>query len=536
MALILSNAESNVEAVDAQHHSIQGTGEMANTVRAMDWSASAFGPIARWSDTLVATVNSVLLSPFAAAVYWGPELCLIYNDAYRAFLADKHPSALGAPGPKVWNEAWPVVGAAIEAAYRHGTVTSERNALIPILVNGTLEQRWFSYSLVPVYEHGEIVGVFNLASEDTAELGRREAEQALRTSEQRFQLAMQGAGLGMWFYDTLDGIVVADQTMFEIFGSLKLNGSVDYWSEFLHPEDSARVSEHFRAALDRERPYDLEYRIVREDGIRWIRSVGRVEGEPGQRQQMFAIIEDITQRKQMEQAIIQNEKLSAVGRLASAMAHEINNPLASVTNLIYLARSATQPDHVQEYLATAERELRRVSVVSSRTLRFYKQSTSPSLVTCADLFSEALSVYQGRLVNSNIQVDKRRRAGKPARCFEGEIRQVLSNLISNAIDAMHPGGGRLFLRSRETKHSSTGRRGLALTIADSGPGMPRQVQENAFEAFYTTKGIGGTGLGLWVCQQIATRHQGAIRIRSAQGPGAHGTVCVLFVPFHADIV
>ncbi len=141
-------------------------------------------------------------------------------------------------------------------------------------------------------------------------------------------------------------------------------------------------------------------------------------------------------------------------------------------------------------------------------------------------------MYQGRLVNNKITVEKRKRAENPVECLGGEIRQVLSNLMVNAMDAM-PSGGRLLLRSRETTNPRTGRKGLFLTVADTGLGMSKTVKQKAFEAFYTTKGIGGTGLGLWISKEIAERHGGRLRFRSCDTPGKSGTVFSLFIP-HAS--
>jgi PAS domain S-box-containing protein len=240
---------------------------------------------------------------------------------------------------------------------------------------------------------------------------------------------------------------------------------------------------------------------------------------------------DITQLKRATAAVMQTEKLAAVGRLASSIAHEINNPLESVTNLLYLARTTSEPALLDEYLDIAERELRRASAITNQTLRFYRQTTKALPVACTELFQETLLLYQGRLLNSNIQIEKRKRASHPAVCFEGEIRQVLSNLIGNAIDAMQSGSGRLLLRSRDATNWKTGQKGLALTIADTGTGMPPLVRKKVFEAFFTTKGIGGTGLGLWISKEIVDRHRGALHVRSSEREPTHGTVFVLFLPF-----
>lgn len=262
----------------------------------------------------------------------------------------------------------------------------------------------------------------------------------------------------------------------------------------------------------------------------WNVNYSPVFADDGSVQAIAGATIEITQQKRAEEALIQAEKLAAVGRLASSIAHEINNPLESVTNLIYLARQhAVDPD-AQRFLAGADEELRRVSIITNQTLRFHKQSTNPQAVSCTELFLSVLSIFEGRFKNSKVRVEKRKRARRPVVCFEGDVRQVLSNLVGNAIDAM-PDGGRLLVRSRETTDWRTGRRGVALTIADDGIGMSPQTQRRIFEAFYTTKGFNGTGLGLWISAEIMERHQGRLRIRSSQQEQHHGTVVVMFLPF-----
>ncbi len=244
---------------------------------------------------------------------------------------------------------------------------------------------------------------------------------------------------------------------------------------------------------------------------------------------------DVTESKRAELALMQTEKLAAVGRLASSIAHEINNPLESVTNLLYLARETAIDPQAREYLHIADRELRRVSVIANQTLRFHRQSSKPKPVTCDELIDSALNVYQGRLLNSQVQVEQRNRAVRPVICFDGEIRQVLSNLIGNAIDAMHPGGGRLLMRTRDGVHWKTGRRGLIITVADTGSGMSAKTAQKIFEPFFTTKDIAGTGLGLWVSHEIVERHGGALTVRSSQHPNHSGTVFTLFLPYDAVV-
>jgi PAS domain S-box-containing protein len=368
---------------------------------------------------------------------------------------------------------------------------------------------------------------------------RKLAEEALRASEERLQLALETARLGTWTYDGATDISTGDAAMQSIFGSPQAAGDFHYWIGFVHPDDRETVGAEFRAALSGETPYESEYRIVRPlDGpnggeVRWIRSRGRVICEQERPVRMAVIVEDITDRKLAEQALIRTEKLAAVGRLASSIAHEINNPLEAVTNLLYLAQANAVSPRTLEYLALAEQELRRASAITSQTLRFHRQSTRPIEVSCDELISSALGILRSRILNAGIAVEKRNRANRPILCFDGEIRQVVSNLLINAVDAMHPRGGRLFIRSRECHDHVAGRSWLVLTIADTGPGMSPQTLNRIFEPFYTTKGVAGTGLGLWISKEIVERHHGRLNVRSSQRPGHTGTVFTLFLPFEA---
>jgi signal transduction histidine kinase len=242
---------------------------------------------------------------------------------------------------------------------------------------------------------------------------------------------------------------------------------------------------------------------------------------------------DVTENRRAEQLLLQSEKLNAVGRLASSIAHEINNPLAAVTNLIYLAQQAAVNPDAQRYLASAEIELRRVSAIANQTLRFHRQSTKAKPATGAELIDATIPLYQGRLLNAHVTAERRDRGGHPVTCFEGEILQVLSNLIGNAIDAMAPRGGRLFIRSREGTEWRTGRKGIILTVADTGCGMSPHTLSRMFEPFFTTKGHKGNGIGLWISRGIVDRHHGILTVRSRRAPAHSGTVFALFLPFDA---
>ncbi len=309
----------------------------------------------------------------------------------------------------------------------------------------------------------------------------------------------------------------------------------NWLGDYIHPDDQHRVWTEIQEAIREKKIFELEHRVRQVDGsLGWThsRAVPLLDDE-GEISEWFGMASDITAAKQSAAALIQAEKLAAMGRLAASIAHEVNNPLESVTNLIYLARVSDTLQATREYLDTADRELRRASAITSQTLRFYKQSTNPIEVASEDLIEDVLTIHHGRIVNSRIQLEKRFRAWKPIHCFDGEIRQVLINLIGNAIDAMHPSGGRLLVRSRKGRNWKTGRRSLVITVADTGHGMSAQSLLNAFQPFYTTKDIGGTGLGLWVSKEIATRHDGELRIRNSQKGLRSGTVLQITLPYQA---
>ena len=232
---------------------------------------------------------------------------------------------------------------------------------------------------------------------------------------------------------------------------------------------------------------------------------------------------EITAQKRAEQALVQSEKLAAVGRLAASIAHEINNPLKSVTNLLYLAKHAADLEVARHYMDLAEAELARVTQIATQTLRFHRQNSKAAPARFTEVLDNVLALYQGRLSNGGIQVKRQYHDSRPLTCFADEIRQVFANLVSNAVDATMTGGA-IVVRQRERTDRRTGKRGIRITVADSGVGMSAETRKRIFEAFFTTKGNTGTGLGLWVSHGIVEKHGGTVRVRSSRNETRHGTV------------
>ncbi len=252
------------------------------------------------------------------------------------------------------------------------------------------------------------------------------------------------------------------------------------------------------------------------------------EGHP---QGRVEINRDMTHQRKAEEVLRRSEKLAAAGRLAATIAHEINNPLEAVTNLIYLARSGNQlPEGTRRLLDEAEAQLGRVSHIARKTLGFYRDTSRPTGMNLEKLLDEILSVYSGRLQSRNIRVIRQYDAEAQVEAVPGEVVQVFSNLIANAIDAT-PLGGLLAVRTRKTGvGGDQDVVGVRVTIADSGTGIAREDQAKVFEPFFTTKKDVGTGLGLWVAAELIHKHHGWIRMRSSTAESHRGTTFIVFLP------
>jgi two-component system, NtrC family, sensor kinase len=231
------------------------------------------------------------------------------------------------------------------------------------------------------------------------------------------------------------------------------------------------------------------------------------------------------------QILRENQKLIAIGRLTASIAHEINNPLESLTNLLYLMEvDRESPEKWEGYLRVAQRELNRVVQISKQTLTFSRETSSPLRTQLSDLIEEVVVLYGRKISDKNLRIVRQYECSEKVTVFPGEMRQVLSNLIANAIEAMEANGVLIFRMRCARNWSDQGVRGVRLSIADNGAGMPASVRRRLGEPFFTTKGQQGTGLGLWVTRSILNRYGGSLKLRSSVNPEHHGTVFSLFLP------
>lgn len=253
------------------------------------------------------------------------------------------------------------------------------------------------------------------------------------------------------------------------------------------------------------------------------------------RARQYQIRNQVEQYRRAEEALRKSEKLAVAGRLAASVAHEINNPLEAVTNLLYLMRITTTDPNTEKYAALAEQELSRVTEIAKQTLQFYREPATSAPAHVSEVLESVLQFYGPRFAARNVVVQKDLRRGGPVTAGAGELRQLFANLIGNALDAMR-GGGKLWVRTRPGRQYVNGgdRMGVRISVADTGTGIVPHLRQKIFEPFVTTKGDTGTGLGLWVTSEIVQKHAGSIRLRSRVHPQNSGTVFHVFLPRAAD--
>jgi signal transduction histidine kinase len=302
------------------------------------------------------------------------------------------------------------------------------------------------------------------------------------------------------------------------------------WSDFplLLLTVAGAVSTSSLRRLDMQKP--LGNVLLLERPIRPETLVSTVQSALRARGRQYQLRDQLLQQQQAEEALRKSEKLAVAGRIAASIAHEINNPLESVTNLVYLSSSSDRLPDIRQYLATAQQELARVSAIATHTLRFYREPNGPGPVNVADVLDSVLLLFCSRLTTANVKVQKQCEQVPAIMGLPGELRQLFANLIGNALDAMR-GGGTLTLRLRTACEFTNGRRaGVRVVIADTGQGISSDKKGKIFEPFFTTKGQTGTGLGLWISSEIIQKHRGTVRVKSRVYPQKSGTVFSIFLP------
>jgi len=247
----------------------------------------------------------------------------------------------------------------------------------------------------------------------------------------------------------------------------------------------------------------------------------------GQVNGIFVLGMDVSDNVAAQEALRRSEKLSAAGRLAATIAHEVNNPLEAMTNLLFLARDGVSSESAM-YLTMAEDELSRIAHITKQTLAFYRESSAPICFDLGDTVESIAGFYRKQAQRAHVKLYTHLESGCAIFGVEGEIKQVLSNLIANSLDAMVGEPGSISIRTRTRAGQ------VCLMVSDTGSGIPDQVLSRIWEPFFTTKASVGTGLGLWVTRDLVEKHHGTLHVRTRTGGPWHGTTFLLHFPCAAN--
>ncbi len=365
---------------------------------------------------------------------------------------------------------------------------------------------------------------------------KRATERALQSSEERFHRLVEATPLALLICDTDGQVNYSNHGAHRLLGyqpaGLESKGfalpSVFSLEDFGERSGETTPGRHVVKGLlqridgHREETWEATCRHADGTPIPVLIGAALLNPEASVEDLQLAIFfVDLREQKQSEEVLRRTEKLAAAGRLAASIAHEINNPLEAITNCLYLLEQGTLDEESRSYLLMAQRELDRVTHITTQTLRFYRQSTGPTRTDVADLIESVLVLYEARIRDHGIEVVREYADAPAIIALEGEIRQVLANLIGNAVDAMMggPEPRMLVLRARACCLAATGEPSLAIVVADRGSGMTPATLRRIFEPFFSTKGITGTGLGLWVSREIITKHGASVQVRSREGVG-----------------
>lgn len=363
-----------------------------------------------------------------------------------------------------------------------------------------------------------------------AEADAVRAEQ--RATSSRLRDALQAAGMGTWTWEAPTDLMDFDERAGELFGVAAHTPMTReaLRKSLVHTDDLAFAPADLREVGRLGGQYRTEYRLALPGGEqRWVSVRGNAQkADDGEMLGMIGTVQDVTLQRMQEETLRTSEKLAATGRMAATIAHEINNPLEAVTNLIYLAKTDPEtPESVSRMLEVADGELARVSQIAQQTLGFYRDTTRPVTVDLNELLTAVVELFDRKLTGKGLKCTLDLEPGLSIVGLKGEIRQVVANLLVNAIDASQDRGGRIRIRGRHRSRREG--RGIAVLICDEGEGIPIHVSRKLFSPFVTTKRSTGTGLGLWVTRGMVEKHGGSVSFRS-RTTDPSGTVFRVYLP------
>ncbi len=378
---------------------------------------------------------------------------------------------------------------------------------------------------------GEIVGCIAQLQDCSRRLETetvsRELMEEIGQARDRLKLITTSTGVGTWYCDLpFDVLHWSTKTKEHFWLSPDAHVTIDTFYQRIHPEDRERTRQAIEKSNRENTHYDIDYRTVSDTGeVKWIRAIGRTFYDAQGRPISFdGFTVDQTERRNTEESLRKTERLATAGRLAATVAHEVNNPLEAVTNLIYLCqRDPDATQGIRDNLAIAESELGRVAHIVRQTLGFYRQTTAPELTNISRLVREVVELYRRRLSVKGVELRTDLDDSIVASVVSTALRQVVANLVSNAVDACAAGDSVTVSAGRVEAN-------LHIQVADTGPGISGEHRHRLFEPFFTTKRDVGTGLGLWVSKGIVEKHNGTLNVETSTDTDDHGTIVTIVLP------
>ncbi|KTB88846.1 MULTISPECIES: response regulator [Pseudomonas] len=540
-------------------------GKAAGIIRSRDWSQTSLGPIEHWPVSLKNTLNLILNSPESMYLLWGPDLVFFHNDAYTPILGPRKDDAIGALIPDLWADVWDQVAPLVIDALA-GKPCHYQDLPLSMARYGEVEQTWWSFSFSPVIdEHGVVVGMFCITNETTAHVLN---QQALQESERkRLKLIDDLVSLERQQTARLEQRTLELDTFWQIspdpLAILDFNGIFlrvnPAWTALLghpeqellgtsimtllHPDDVSNTQNALKHTVNHVLPL-FENRYQHVDGsyhwFGWTAAPGNGI--------IFALGKHLTHEKDRikalriaEEALIQSQKMEAVGQLTGGLAHDFNNLLMGVTGNMELLLSRIRQERFTEldrYINAALEGSRRAASLTHRLLAFSRRQTLAPKATDIDLLVAGMDELIRRTVGPAIDMQVNTSRGLWATLVDPhQLENSLLNLCINAKDAM-PDGGKLLIQTGNrhltavmaTKYQLPAGRYVELSVSDTGTGMSNDVMARAFDPFFTTKPTGmGTGLGLSMIYGFARQSGGGVYITSKVGEGSK--VCIL-LPMH----
>jgi PAS domain S-box-containing protein len=366
---------------------------------------------------------------------------------------------------------------------------------------------------------------------------RAQASERLRYQDDVLQIALKASGTALWAWDFEKEIVHRSDEVYRMVGCEPgaFGSEPGEWLRFVYPEDVPALDEAFAKARSEGADYHMQYRVRWPDGSEhWLESQGKCQrNAEGKVVRIYGVMADITRRKQAEEAMLRAEKLAVAGRLAASVAHEINNPLEAIANMLYLIGMSESQEESRARASQALEQLMRVSMMVQSTLMFHRETGAAKETLLSEVLDSVLDMFRSKLENLEIAVEMKAGQECPVVCMPGETQQIFANLIANSIEAMQQ-NGRLTVRVRPSiDWRDRASRGMRVTIRDTGAGIDRATMAHIFEPFFTTKNGTGTGLGLWVVHQLLERQRGSVHVWSSLRQGSSGSAFSVFLPFGA---